>query len=235
MNIFQKLQKVRVDLAQSDLKKTGYNAYSQYYYFELVDFLPKAQELFLEVGLTGIVHTDRDLGILRIYDSEFSAPPVESDSSYVHQVPFVEFTIPMGTASLKGCHDIQNIGAASTYMRRYLYAMALEIVEGDTIDRTSGQPEPAPKAPKTTQQKRQEKIQGNPQQPPQQSIEEPIEVSKGKLLGANSLADLANVWSVLSPKAKRLLEQAKEDRKEELMELERAAKLTEDRSHQNAK
>ena len=47
-------------------------------------------------------------------------------------------TSPMGSADLKGCHVVQNIGAVETYQRRYLWVAALEIVEHDALDATTG-------------------------------------------------------------------------------------------------
>ena len=44
----------------------------------------------------------------------------------------------MGTANLKGCHEVQNIGACETYQRRYLYTTALSISEHDALDATTG-------------------------------------------------------------------------------------------------
>lgn len=46
----------------------------------------------------------------------------------------IEITSPMASAALKGCHDVQNIGAVETYQRRYLWVTAMEIVEHDAID-----------------------------------------------------------------------------------------------------
>jgi hypothetical protein len=45
---------------------------------------------------------------------------------------------PMGSANLKGCHEIQNIGACETYSTRYLWTAALCIVEHDALDATTG-------------------------------------------------------------------------------------------------
>jgi hypothetical protein len=45
----------------------------------------------------------------------------------------------MGSAQLKGCHEVQNIGAVETYQRRYLYTTALELLEHDVLDATTGQ------------------------------------------------------------------------------------------------
>ncbi|MDR1982492.1 MAG: ERF family protein, partial [Holosporaceae bacterium] len=39
---------------------------------------------------------------------------------------------------LKGCTPIQGIGAVHTYMKRYLYMNALEIVENDMLDAQAG-------------------------------------------------------------------------------------------------
>jgi hypothetical protein len=52
---------------------------------------------------------------------------------------------PMGSANLKGCHEIQNIGACETYSTRYLWTAALCIVEHDALDATTGKSEPEPK------------------------------------------------------------------------------------------
>jgi len=43
-------------------------------------------------------------------------------------------TSPMSTAALKGCHEVQNLGAVQTYLRRYFWVAALEIVEHDALD-----------------------------------------------------------------------------------------------------
>jgi len=50
----------------------------------------------------------------------------------------------MSTASLKGCHEVQNLGAVETYVKRYLYQNAFEIVESDALNSThnpDGKPE----------------------------------------------------------------------------------------------
>jgi hypothetical protein len=44
----------------------------------------------------------------------------------------------MADANLKGAHPIQNLGAVETYTRRYLWVTAMEIVEHDVLDATTG-------------------------------------------------------------------------------------------------
>jgi hypothetical protein len=52
----------------------------------------------------------------------------------------------MGSAALKGCHEVQNIGAVETYQRRYLWVTAMEIVEHDALDATNGKEAPEGRA-----------------------------------------------------------------------------------------
>lgn len=121
LNIYQKLQKSRVELQQKKLKKTGVNKYSNYTYFDLGDFLPAINEICNSNGLTPIFQFTSTLSTLTIIDAD----NVESK---------VEFSTPIEIASLKGCSNIQNIGGTQSYARRYLYMMAFEVAEADMID-----------------------------------------------------------------------------------------------------
>ena len=112
----------RLKLQNTDLKKSGHNKFAGYKYFELGDFLPTVQNIFNELGLCGVVSYDTDLAKLTITDG--------TDS--------IVITSPMGSAALKGCHEVQNIGAVETYQRRYLWVTAMEIVEHDVLDATTG-------------------------------------------------------------------------------------------------
>ena len=119
MNIYQKLMTARIELQKHKLEKTGKNTFSKYSYFELEDFLPAVQKIFHEVGLCGIVSFKHDLAFLTITDGSEQ---------------FIEITTPMADAQLKAATPIQNLGAVHTYLRRYLWVTAMEIVEHDVVD-----------------------------------------------------------------------------------------------------
>ena len=130
MSAYSKLMDARIALQNASLKKSGKNSFANYSYFELGDFLPAIQSIFHEKKLAGVVSFGLDLATLTIVDLE--------DGSEI------KITSPMSSAALKGCHEVQNLGAVQTYIRRYLWVSALEIVEHDAID--SAQPvEPKPK------------------------------------------------------------------------------------------
>jgi len=131
MSVYSKLIKARNMLRKLELKKSGHNKFAGYNYFELGDFLPHVQAIFEEVGLCDVIYFDKDMAYMNIFDIE--------DGS------FALFTSPMGSAQLKGCHEVQNIGAVETYQRRYLYVTAMAISEHDALDATTGAVEPVKK------------------------------------------------------------------------------------------
>jgi len=113
----------RIRLQGTKLKKSGWNDFSKYHYFELGDFLPEIQNIFHDIGLCGVVSYDANYATLSITDTDDGT--------------VIVIASPMAAAQLKGAHPIQNLGAVETYQRRYLWMTAMEIVEHDAIDSSS--------------------------------------------------------------------------------------------------
>lgn len=122
LNIYEKLQLCRVSLQNKNLKKSGKNKFAGFEYFELRDFLPTINELLCENGLFSNFSIKDGQATLTITDGKSS----------------IEFTSPTASADVKGCTPIQSLGAVHTYMKRYLYLNALEIVESDMLDSQVG-------------------------------------------------------------------------------------------------
>ena len=114
MSVYKKLAKARVELQKVEMRKSGANTFTNYRYFELGDFMPHINRIFDELGLCGYVSFHKEEAILQIVDVD--APETNS----------IVITSPMADATLKGAHPIQNLGAAETYQRRYLWITALE-------------------------------------------------------------------------------------------------------------
>ncbi|AQR95526.1 ERF family protein [Clostridium saccharoperbutylacetonicum] len=125
LNIYQKLQKVRFELSQIDLKKSGKavtkDGILRYEYFELGDFMPHITKLCFEHGLTPKFNFSLENAILSIVDND----DPESNLS---------FEMPVKIPSILMCNDMQNIGGAKTFAKRYLYFDAFEINETETLD-----------------------------------------------------------------------------------------------------
>lgn len=124
MSVLAKLNEARKQFHASKLEKTGYNKFSEYYYFELSDFLIPALNIFDALKLSAVVSFGTDIATMTLTD-------LEDGSQFL-------ITSPMSTAKLKACHEVQNLGAVQTYLRRYLWVAALEIVEHDAIDSSKG-------------------------------------------------------------------------------------------------
>jgi hypothetical protein len=149
MSVYKKLQEARILLQNTKLNKSGKNKFAGYEYFELGDFLPQIQNICKNIGLCGMVSFTATDAYLTIHETEGDG--------------FVTFTSPMSSAALKGCHDVQNLGAVQTYLRRYLWTNAFEIVEHDALDATTGGVEPVKKPePKPVQQPVQVKATPKP-------------------------------------------------------------------------
>ena len=144
-NIYKKLQNARVKIKNTSLKKSGeakdYNGNVRYSYFELGDFLPAKIEIFNELGLCDFITFDIDQELLNSHiinqskfvgDAKLTIVNTDTpDEKIVFSSPFPELD------ETKMSNAIQLLGGVQTYMRRYLYMLALDIVENDLIEKTA--------------------------------------------------------------------------------------------------
>lgn len=143
-SVYKKLNTCRLKFMEAKVKKSGKNTFAGYDYFELDDILKAVIGICNEVGAVTIVNFTSEAATLTFTDCD-------SGQSIV-------FTSPMASASLKGCHEVQNLGAVESYIKRYLYQNCFEIAEPDSLDKTMNPNETRQK------QKQQQKPQAAPQQ-----------------------------------------------------------------------
>lgn len=125
MNVYEKIAKARALLQQKPLKKSGKNHFAKFEYFELGDFLPFINSIFAELKLVSKFTLGKNHACLTIINAE---QPGEQ----------VKFVMPTAEADIKGVSPIQSLGGKQTYMRRYLWLTAMEIVEHDSLDAVAG-------------------------------------------------------------------------------------------------
>lgn len=204
MNVYQKLNAARAKFHSIELKKSGHNKFAGYKYFELGDFIIPALEIFKEVGLTGIISFGKETADLRIVNNEKPEEAIVIES-------------PMSSAALKGCHEVQNLGAVQTYLRRYLWVAALEIVEHDALD--SSKPVEEKKVIITPSQGIADSIPPEEMQYLQElAIELIANVAEGKPKQALTRLDAealeadqkVALWSLLDSKTRSAIKKAKE-------------------------
>lgn len=149
MNIYQKIQAVKKELSERELKKSGENKFSGFKYYELGDFLPSIIELCAKYGLFTQITFTEDKGILNIVDCNAEVVQEGTPSEY----RIVQYESPLKELELKGANAIQALGGAETYLRRYLYMNAFDIVEADMFDSVEFEKKKKAKTEKTALEK----------------------------------------------------------------------------------
>ena len=166
--LYKKINKMRVDLS-TEMSKSGENNYSHFSYFQLKDFMPRALTLcdknnvftkfqmetrivsqieetktdYIEDNNTGEMKIERDTTKNNIKEALVGVLYVtDLDTGYTEV-----FMKEAKEATVSGASAIQNVGATSTYMKRYMYMDLFEINENDIVDGTSGKPEEEKQVP----------------------------------------------------------------------------------------
>lgn len=156
-NVYQKLIKAREQFLNADVQKTGKNMHLSFKYFELDDIVPTATRIFSEIGLVPIVNFTADMATMTVVNTD------NPEDTVAFIAPFNQIAPIVSNTGKQATNEMQALGSSITYMRRYLYMMALDICESDSIDANIGKPAPAaptpeaPKAPATPQQRQEVK------------------------------------------------------------------------------
>jgi hypothetical protein len=173
MSVLKKLQKARFELTQIQLKKSGKNKFAGYEYFELGDFIPSVHKLFNEIGLCGAFSITDEKAELRIHD--------------VDEEKFITFSTPTVMADNPKGQAIQNLGSTHTYLRRYLWVMALELVESDEVDSSPNKESPKVVHPAPSGNVREHRTLNEPIKP----WEIKVDVEEGSDAWLNSVFEAA--------------------------------------------
>lgn len=143
MNVFQKLQLARMRFLEGGVDKSGKHMKLEYRYFELADIVPKAEQIFLEIGLMMVPSMYGDKATARVYN-------VNDPEDYIDFVaPYTPIAPIVSNAGNQVTNEMQATGSSITYIRRYLWQLVLDIVEHDSID-GGDLPSLPPAAPTTT-------------------------------------------------------------------------------------
>ncbi len=127
LNVYAKLLEARKKFLEAGVKKEGVNRYAEFKYFRLDEIIPVKQEIFRELGLADMITFGSEVATLTIVNVD---NPEES----------IDFMSQLAPDESMIKNPIQKVGAIQTYVRRYLYLLALDIIESDGIEQTSDKP-----------------------------------------------------------------------------------------------
>lgn len=125
LNIYEKLGIAREKFLNAGVKKNGVNRYAEYKYFTLDDIIPVKTRLFNELGLLDFISFGNEVATLTLVNMDNPEETIEFMSQLAPDESLIK-------------NPIQKVGAIQTYVRRYLYMLALDIIESDGIEATTG-------------------------------------------------------------------------------------------------
>lgn len=171
---------MRLALSEEGIKGSGKNTYSNYNYVSLEDIIPKIIKLMSDNKVSSFTSFTNDMATLTLVDCE------KPDAT-------IAFTSPMSTAKLKTCHEVQNLGAVQTYLRRYLWITAMEIAESDPVDTSNGPVKQQQITPPNTPQQSLNAYQINFQNP--KLYDEVVKLWHYAGWNLNDLPEYLNNWA----------------------------------------
>lgn len=152
MNVYQKLIEARSQFLNDGVEKSGKNMNVGFKYFELTDIVPSVTKIFKELGLIAIDKFTNETAYMTIVNCDAPEETIEFEAPFNQIAPIVS------NAGKQVTNEMQALGSSITYMRRYLYMIAMDIVENDEIEPqiTNDTPAETPKKAPATPEQRQE-------------------------------------------------------------------------------
>lgn len=129
-NVYQKLILAREEFLKSEIEQTGKNMHLSFKYFELKDIVPTITKIFAKMGLLAIMNFADRTGIVTIINTDNPEETIEFFAPFNQIEPIVSNTGKQAT------NNMQALGSSITYMRRYLYLIAMDICVNDEIEPT---------------------------------------------------------------------------------------------------
>ena len=164
-NVYQKLIEARARFLSEGVDQSGKNMQLAFKYFELKDIVPPVTKIFRDLGLIALVKFTDTVASLTVVNCDNPEESIEFDA------PFNQIQPIVSNAGKQVTNDMQALGSSITYMRRYLYLIAMDICVIDEIEPTitketnnpSAVTAPAPvvehKAPATPEQRQEVKAE----------------------------------------------------------------------------
>lgn len=134
-----KMSKIKKELSQTAIPKSGQNKFAGFKYHELGDFISIINELNEKYGINDVCEIDENqkecrLTLINIDDSQ---------DREIIRIPFREAEMLGKGGSPTKVDAIQRMGSTVTYNRRYLYMTAYNIQENDGVDAVEQHPKKA--------------------------------------------------------------------------------------------
>ena len=123
-NIYMKIAEVNHKITCTKLKKSGFNKFGNFAYYELEDLLPIIEQGCYENGLIMQFHFDNQKASLKFINTK------NPKETYSNSIPLQTKELP----DLPKMNEFQVYGSMMTYYKRYLLLNTFNISERSIID-----------------------------------------------------------------------------------------------------
>lgn len=181
LNIYQKIAVINHTLNCTELKKSGFNKFGNFAYYELEDLLPTIEQGCFENGLLMQFQFDNSKATIKFINT---SNPKET---YSNSIPLQTKELP----NLPKMNEFQVYGSMMTYYKRYLLLNTFNISERSLIDNANYEE----MQKKDKSKKPAKKEQAKQEQKEKTGVEKEIEkyctivIQKGKKINKKTLTD----------------------------------------------
>lgn len=180
-NIYMKIAEVNHKLNCTSLKKSGFNKFGNFAYYELEDLLPTIEESCYENGLLMQFQFDNSKAVIRFINTD------NPKETYSNSIPLQSRELP----NLPKMNEFQVYGSMMTYYKRYLLLNTFNISERSIIDNDAYEEMQKKEKSKKPAKKEQAKQEQKEKTGVEKEIEKycKIVVQKGKKINRKTLTD----------------------------------------------
>ena len=180
-NIYMKIAEVNHKLNCTSLKKSGFNKFGNFAYYELEDLLPTIEQSCYENGLLMQFQFDNSKAVIRFINTD------NPKETYSNSIPLQSRELP----NLPKMNEFQVYGSMMTYYKRYLLLNTFNISERSIIDNDAYEEMQKKEKSKKPAKKEQAKQEQKEKTGVEKEIEKycKIVVQKGKKINRKTLTD----------------------------------------------
>ena len=180
-NIYMKIAEINHKLNCTALKKSGFNKFGNFAYYELEDLLPTIEESCYENGLLMQFQFDNSKAVIRFINTD------NPKETYSNSIPLQSRELP----NLPKMNEFQVYGSMTTYYKRYLLLNTFNISERSIIDNDAYEEMQKKEKSKKPAKKEQAKQEQKEKTGVEKEIEKycKIVVQKGKKINRKTLTD----------------------------------------------
>jgi hypothetical protein len=126
MNLYEKMNTIRVELQNSGMTKSGVNKYQNFNYYTLDDIQPKLNKLLQQHKVFEVISYGREVEENFIGDKQIEVTYINAEKP--------EETVTFAFPVIQQTPKMQDVGAVNTYAKRYAYLNVWGIAEPEVID-----------------------------------------------------------------------------------------------------